>query len=415
MVSLITATMSGSVFATSNVAITSGSTVAYTVDGNEYKISTGKSDPFGFYVGSSFYACSPNPNGQTWFQVIKPDGTGGGSTNYNMNGYNSTYNLYYNSNGTAVASLALPSGATASMSTYSSVNEGLAAVRSYIDTPQVVNYSSKKVEAGNVAILDFGNGVFDYDLTLTSYNYQKSGLFQGANAWNENGQAYYWSFTLPESGDSLSGTQITWDKAPSELYPRDALGQTHYGISEMSGTGAARYLLIINPYVNKISESGQGDVNGWINIEGIPEGVGIYIYPLNQTITGLSNENVISTTTDNPGGYGVATSQGGIVDTTTIGGDTQYTQTTGGANSSMPLATIGDYVEDINNTLNGFSQNFLNLLKAPIEYIKALVEGAQNFFQFIGGLFSWLPEEVGAFVITGLMVVVVVGIFHSLL
>lgn len=317
--------------------------------------------------------------------------------------------LYYSVNGGSIPSYSLNHDLT-DFPVYSNMQDALNYVLNYSEDPLPVG--NFDLQVGNITFIDLGSSGASYDLTLKSYFNKLSGTLSGG--WEYDNRRYGFSSELPTTSfsvDSSSGSGFNWTKTD----PKNLIGRSHYGLSEISGNSTGRYLWIVNPLYNEnyYNDSLSGDsINGRINVSGLPAGSTFYTYPLVQSATSLSLASDVATTS---GGTGTVSETGGNTPTVSIDDpDSSYSQPIGGDNSPPEEVTLQEGVNQLFQTLKDFTEKVINLLSAPADFIQQLISAGQSFTQAIASMFTWLPQSIQDVLIAALGVMIVVGFLKLL-
>lgn len=281
----------------------------------------------------------------------------------------------------------------------------------------IANTSSIVLNAGNLLFLevdDTNSLSFTAETSFARY----SSLF-GA-PWSDDNRYYFWTNSLPSSGDTFDfsngGISFDWLK----LNPTDLLGRTKYGYSSLdfSGSSSGSYLVIVNPYLqSQGSTSGLTGSNTIINnaitvynLTGVSK---VYTYavseqlvmyngsPIVQNFSTVDYSNVYTGEVSPSGGAIVLTNSDGAVVSTPVGGTGQIV--------SVP----DQYVEAINSSnayiANGF-ENLASLLDVPRRFIGSIITPFNNFFSLFSGFFDWMPEEISTVWKSSVAILPVVGL-----
>ena len=319
--------------------------------------------------------------------------------------YDNENNIYYYDNALNFTNN------TVLVTSFNSYQDGINFIlNNYPDNPPVSG--NFDLQVGNITFIDLGSSGTSYDLTLKSYFNKLSGTLSGG--WEYDNRRYGFSNSLPDttfSVDGSSGSGFLWTKTD----PKNILGRSHYGLSNISGTSSGRYLWIVNPLYNEnyYNDSLSGDsINGRINISGLPVGCTFYTYPLVQSATSISLSSDVATIS---GGTGTVSETGGNTSTVSIDDpNSSYTQPIGGDNSAPEEVTLQEGVNQLFQTLKDFTEKVINLLSAPADFIQQLINAGQGFTNAISQMFTWLPSPVQDVLIAALVVMIVVGFLKLL-
>ena len=281
----------------------------------------------------------------------------------------------------------------------------------YVGSIPVPDSGYTNLENGNIVYFDLGSGK-TLDIEVESYFYSKSGVISGI--WADDNRRYGFTDSLPTANTTIgetSGNVLSFSKSTKG---QNLLGQTNYGIANISGTSSGRYLWIVNPmYNNKYFEDSLSAdaLNGLMTITGVPAGTTVYTYKLKQNASSLGLDSDIPSVS---GGVGsVATDSAIQTQYVSTDDPTQtYTQTVGGDNSAPEEVSAA---EGIRQTLDQFVNGFMNLFTAPISHIQQLISSGSSFIQTLGGLFSWLPTPVTNVLSSALVLFIVIGVLKLLL
>lgn len=274
------------------------------------------------------------------------------------------------------------------------------------------------LQNGYLFVYDLGQSgtMFSFDLTSESMEYSNI----GSNPFPDTNQSYWFSDSLPEIDETqippTSYNLISWDKGDNG----NIFGMTKNMSATISGTSSGRYLFLYNPPVH-YKWSGQSNptasevVNYPVVINGVSDSDNWYIYDsvarltdFNQggkVIGTITGEQIIGSVTSS-GGFSLSTSSGAV-----------YVQNSGGS-TDISGAHGGSLLENIEGLKQAFDDainNIILLISTPVEYIQRLIGFGGEFVQSIASFFDFLPEPLNTMVITGISVVIVIGVLHTLL
>lgn len=341
-------------------------------------------------------------------------GSGPTYSNFDLN---STYNLrtYNITNNTTLNNVYCP--------VYSSLNDGLSAIRDYINnsgssetSPFYDDLPDFNIQRGYAAYIDFGADWQGRSISgqLISEFPQYSSLVSGDWDGTDN-RRYAWVSELPSNTNFASnyGSAIDWTK----VEPFDLLKRSKRGIWFIqSSTPQNRYLVIVNPNMWRYGQNASDDtLNRPITVHNLSGSAGeVKFYALNQTFDNdgtLVNYGSEDGTNNINGVYDPDT---GSFNETNLNGNIA-TQTPGGNSDTPSINSVSDYIAQIGTILSNFANNLLSLIQKPISHIGTLIQGGSEFMSALRGLYSWLPVDIQAIIISALTVVIAIGVFKVFL
>lgn len=329
--------------------------------------------------------------------------------------YSSTYNLYYVAGTVSASSFYIPQ--------YSNFELGLEALRDYLDngsssetSPFYDDLPDFNIQRGYAAYIDFGADWQGRSISgqLISEFPQYSSLISGDWDGTDN-RRYAWASALPSNTNFASnyGSAIDWTK----VEPFDLLKRSKRGIWFIqSSTPQNRYLVIVNPNMWRYGQNASDDtLNRPITVHNLSGSAGeVKFYALNQTFDSegtLVNSGSEDGTNNINGVYDPNT---GSFNETDLNGNIA-TQTPGGNSDTPSINSVSDYIAQIGTILSNFANNLLSLIQKPISHIGTLIQGGSEFMSALRGLYSWLPVDIQAIIISALTVVIAIGVFKVFL
>ena len=327
------------------------------------------------------------------------------STYYNSGaGYNirrdsySTYNAVLN---VRYKELSTSFSGVPYINVFSTRDEGLNSIRTAIDNGTiggvVPRYASITIQPVYIAYIGVSGGTAHLEITMA----QK---FSSATL---STQAYWYADSLPSGvftvdPSNVSSHPIIWNA----VGPFDFGRRTYNGDFDISGL-STNYLVIYNPLL----ALGTTNSNQPIRAE-ISSAVSVVQYPLTSNGSMINHESYGNTdnvyVADND-----AISNDGSVEYTHYDVDGEGNTITSSA-INLPAGGNNTIDEDSEGTITGFVNSILNLLSAPIKHIQRLFDSGSAFMQWLGELWSWLPEPVYTVLISALVVLVVIGVIKFL-
>lgn len=304
---------------------------------------------------------------------------------------------------------------------FQSIDEGLAAVRDYIENPpssdpiydDLPNFN---IQRGYAAYIDFGSDWSSRSIsgTFTSSFPQYSSLISGDWDGTDN-RRYFWTDSLPSNTNFTSnvGNAIDWTKVP----PYDLLQRSKNGIWFIqSNSPLNRYLVIVNPNQWRYGQNPTDDtINSPITVSDLSGSTGdVKFFALNQKFD--SDGTLVSSTSDNAsnnrtGTYDPDTGQWEMTDSNGNSAD----QVPGGESDTPVISSISDYIHNITNVLTNFANSVISLIQAPISHISELIDAGSDFMSSLRGMYAWLPVDIQGLIIAALTVVIGIGVFKVFL
>jgi len=88
----------------------------------------------------------------------------------------------------------------------------------------------------------------------------------------------------------------------------------------------------------------------------------------------------------------------------------------GGIDGSIDGQEDGNGINQaITGAINSFKETLINLFAPGIEAIQTLTSNGSEFMEAVGGMFAWLPSDLSSVIVSGLILMVVIGVFKMLL
>lgn len=325
--------------------------------------------------------------------------------------------VYYNDNVTRVSE-----SDTSELGYFTSVTDAVSAIYNMLDeggavpTAPAQNALNLNLNPGNVAYIDISGTANNYaniTVNLTAAAYYTLSDFQARMNY-----MYGFSNTIPSSFSlPISGTSsIRWE--PNSK-PTVTGTYNSFKASIPYNASEGNYLIIVNPVYENIDVNSTTifdinayNVNNVLNIQCICNNY--YIYSLSVAISysdGQSHYESGDSTSQYIGTYNPTTQQWetinaatGQPETPSYGGDVQ-----------QPEFTAEQEAKKFTSWLKEFLQGFISIFDAGKSSITTLVGYATPFFTAIASLYSWLPSPVYTVLISGLSLVITVGIIKVFL
>lgn len=284
---------------------------------------------------------------------------------------------------------------------YSDLNTGLEAVRSYIDNPppsgDITNNGNAiiVVNPGNVAYIGYNSATFNFLINLDK------------PVSNFSSNARYGFATELPSG-VLTFTPSSGNSLPLRKSVPDLLGRSATWVGSVD-TDTIGYFIVYNPVYDL-----NGNTNKPIRVTVTLGYMNVTQFPL--TATDIGGDIVSSGNSDN---FYISDGMQGGTDLPSY----IYSNTDQSGNvTTSPALTVPvtpyNYTEPSNGSaesgLQGFLQQILDLLSAPIKHIQNLYNSAVSFFNYLTSLWSWLPPELITIITSALVVLVVIGVVKFL-
>lgn len=265
---------------------------------------------------------------------------------------------------------------------------------------------------------DLGQSNTSYSFDLSSKSEEYSNI--GSIPFPDTNQCYWFDNSLPELDEtsipSSAAITIDWSKGSKT----NIFGQTQDMITSISGISTGRYLYIYNPPVHyKWSGSSNPTasevVNYPVTINGVSSGDNFYIYDSYARLSDFNQGGKVTGTITGETGYGSVSTDGAISVVTSEGAI--YNQNSGGSTdiSGANGGSISENINGLKETLDNFVNQFIQLLSAPISHIQQLIQSSHEFFDVFSQLFEWLPSELSSVILSGLIIMVVIGVIKMLL
>lgn len=301
---------------------------------------------------------------------------------------------------------------------FSTISDGLAAVRDYIDNPPdsgpALEPFSYSLAPGNVIFIDVSGSDPTDVAVLTS----STGFSYSASELQNTNQAFGYldsipsSFTLP-----LSGTNnIPWAPAGNaNLYGK----YQHKTRSVYAYSSNHQYFVVVNPTYDPytLASGVVGDnvafaydnsnaTNSYIDISGFSARA-FKVYSLNSQLIYDSGGWSSVTETDGP-------SYSGSYDSTTQTWTT--VNDTSGEPESPPLGGTNNIESDATTSetifawLETIASSIGSFFRGSIGAVTSLVASGSEFFRSISGLYSWLPSPVLSVLLNALIIAITIGV-----
>ena len=388
--------------------------------GNTYSISVCSPDDSGYGLYAPGYW---NPtNGSPQYYWVKYNIRAG--TPYTVIQGEDTYTMY---------NVGIFNSDTAGgLEVFTSVQDACDYYCNYVPEPEVVNLLQYEIPRGNVAYIDFGAAGLWYHINIYSEFAGYSGkTLGGTRYWPYDNRLYFWSNSLPADDDITtfnSGTLIPWEKTgKTNIFGQTKSGKFSLG-GESNSTAPARYLVIVNPNTFLNNQDKQvTNMSVRIAAAGVPSGNSVHIYALRESLA-LYDDNedftgfhlVNDYNPENQTSYTVTVEYdqtSGASSTTTVDNNTGEPSNVevGGDNTHLDIPSIDEYVEGLNGTLDSFTNQVLEFLKAPLSHIQNLIDEGSDFMHSVAAMFTWLPEPVQIVIGSGLILLIVIGVLKLLL
>lgn len=286
---------------------------------------------------------------------------------------------------------------------FDSTDAGLAAVREYIDNGAGSSDSLRELSftlpMGNVAYIDIsGNSGVSSEAWFS--------LYKSMSFWDDRGytsQSEYIGFansipsSIDVSGGQFSGlSQFRWSGVPDYNIFGQAKNYQYIG----SLNSSSRYLVVYNAVGNNATSGG---------------------VPITVSVSQARSVRVIPLTTDYSGGEYSASGfdSDGLEYNYDDSSDTWYWSDSGGSPSVGPSEGGKTVIDSgqltINQWLQKIANDLGNFFAGAIGAVTTLVGYASEFFQTLGGLYSWLPAPVYSVLISALIVAITIGVIKVFL
>lgn len=280
-------------------------------------------------------------------------------------------------------------------------------------TPTPVVTYNYTLQNGWLSVIDFGSSGVSYDLALNTSFAEYSHLSQ---PWWDSTHRYWFTDTMPIVGTTITnsetGNLISWEKTGNT----DLFGRSKMAVANISGTTLDRYLIIYNPAYHTFNGFGTGprdESNLPLNISGIPQGANITLFKMDETmhlINGITSQFI------SDAGSTIATGSAlNVTDTFVDSDGNSVIQNSGGGNDIHESSGIVSYIVSINDTLDNFTNQFIQLLSAPIVHIQQLIQSGSNFFSVFIHIFDWLGPELSGLVYGAFVIFLIIGVLKLLL
>lgn len=336
----------------------------------------------------------------------------------NNSTYNSTYNLYYSDIAMYSANNQL---LLSDIYSYSSRDDGLSAIRDYIDNPpsNLPNDGFDgllTIPAGNVAYIRVNGG----DMELSAVMNSKSGLLMNGNSWGNNARIAYGVSDLPSSGTTFPLSSMSFIPWMKQAQGQDLLGRTKYaGYPKSNLLTSDNYIVIYNPASPSLSSKGFDDGADELNptiTAHFTKLVDYKTFPLTLSYNIQTNE----LTSDSISGYsdyydGSPDSNGNFTESPSNSSMPSEPVSGGTGGISDSSQSIIDYVRQIGNILSTFTHNLIELIQAPISHIGQIIDAGSGFMSALRGMYAWMPADIQGLVISALTVVIGIGVFKVFL
>lgn len=271
---------------------------------------------------------------------------------------------------------------------------------------------------GYLFVFDLGSSGSMYSFDLTSKSEEYSNI--GDNPFPNTNQSFWFDNSLPEVDEttipSSSAITIHWDKGDKT----NIFGQTQDMKATINGTSSGRYLYIYNPpahykWSGSSNPSASETINYPVTINGVSSGDNFYIYDSRALLYDYNQGGKVQGTITGETGYGSVSTDGAISVVTSDGAI--YNQNSGGSTdiSGANGGSISENINGLKETLDNFVNQFIQLLSAPISHIQQLIQSSHEFFDVFSQLFEWLPSDLSSVIVSGLIIMVVIGVIKMLL
>lgn len=352
------------------------------------------------------YQAAPNGTVQFYFVTEVLSGSAWvAATDYNSNStyggsfsnsrYNEDYDLYFY----PVSSISPnPSNYTLNVPVFSTVSDGYAAVRDYIDNGggsgvDDLHEVSFSLPQGNVAYIDISGNSGDSSEAYFS-------LYKSMSFWDDRGytsQSEYIGYansipsSIDVSGGQFSGlSQFHWSGVPDyNIFGQAKNYQYLAGLNS-----SANYLVVYNAVGNQASSGGVA---------------------LSVRVTQARSVRVIPLTTDySDGGYSATGTDSDALDYTYDESSGTWSWSSGGSASVGPVEGGNTVIDSGQLSINQWLQKIANdigdFFSGAIGAVTTLIGYASDFIQSISGLYSWLPGPVYSVLISALIIAITIGV-----
>lgn len=293
---------------------------------------------------------------------------------------------------------------------FDSINDGVAAVRDWIDNPPAPAVESHRfagsLAPGYVAVFDVG-GLSDINIVLgttlfSGYKYPGYSTTQAAGMIGSLPS----TITLPMSGTS----SISWSGSGQ----KNIIGQyQNFSFTEhVTSTFSSQYYVVVNPLSGTaasgtVLESSSSNRNNNITIL-IDKVKNYKTYSLTESVS-IGNNGWSEDTSSNGG---TTTGQWDDDSGAWVGTNDQTNLPenfndlpVGGGNTPLVNGSnsINDFLQDIANQIKGF-------FSGAIGAVSTLVGAGSAFINQLIGLYSWLPAPVYSVLSAALILVITIGV-----
>lgn len=359
--------------------------------GSYYAVATGDVSVYLFRVeGEYVYAVSTSSSSNVFAGLSDSSSP---SMSWNVNSPCPGYSgYYYGFNGLTTSTHFSPFNPD--IPVFSSFEEGLSAVISYIENGPLVDSSLQySLPPGNAIYIQVPSGA-SYTLRTRM---PESVL--GSNHYPGNNQVITLVSVLPSGGVAPTSPLVPWQQEGA----LSVLGLSRN--ASYSGTNASSgYLCIVNPLYYSGTANGPYEFlsNGSIDIV-IDRQQGFVVYPLDSSLgfTSGLGINVDTEILDTPFTGSIDSETGEILWQDSNGGS--LAPTTGGGNLVSTSETIFDFLRNIGDEISTF-------LKGPIQAIQTVVSAIREFLGSFTQLYMWLPSPVYNLITSALMIALTIGV-----
>lgn len=321
------------------------------------------------------------------------DGSSSSVQNLSSVSVDSSYNLRY---GYFSSNQSLSSLNTDIVPVFSSITEGLASVRDYIDNPPSpsVDYTGLRIPNGYFARFELSGN--SGSITLNTTMPIASNIF--GTPWPNSSQT--WLSTGISSAVSFANSSrldVVWSKSGKT----SVFGTTYEASTTLSGSN--QYIWVYNPLQMKpyfVSDTTYYPPNGTLILTDASSVKSVRLFSVTSSIWGPDLDVTDSSY------YDASVTSSGAVEWLDLDGDPVIPPDGGG---NTPSGDSNSVAQQFRSLLNDLVGRIESLLVAPVEYIQRIINAGSQFFAWLSGLWGWLPSSVSGILTSVLYVMAVVG------